>query len=173
MVKQSQTYSVITKFEDRDIATLLILPKMRLKTKSKQLPVWILSGEHDQYKVMSQHSRISGRWPAEELNKVGDDLINLLGGNILMEAEYKAGKEVQIQLTKAVALENSRGSITAAQKAGRADQTIGPGSGSGSGTESETELVNALATATNAVSTAANVLAGSPPIRQLRQQLST
>jgi hypothetical protein len=41
-------------------------------------------------------------------------LIELLGGNILMEAEYKAGIEVQIQLTKAVALENNRGSITAA-----------------------------------------------------------
>jgi hypothetical protein len=56
---------------------------------------------------MSQHSRISSWWPAEELNKVGNDLIELLGGNILMEAEYKAGKEVQIQLTKAVALENN------------------------------------------------------------------
>jgi len=74
---------------------------------------------------MSQHSRISRRWPAEELNKVGDDLIELLGGNILIEAEYKAGKEVQIQLTKAVALENNRGSITAAQKAGRATKTTG------------------------------------------------
>ena len=87
---------------------------MRLKTESKRLPVRILLGEHNQYKVMSQYSRISSRWPAEELNKVGDDLINLLGLNILMEAEYKAGKEVQIQLTKAVALKNNRGSITAA-----------------------------------------------------------
>jgi hypothetical protein len=67
---------------------------------------------------MSQHGRISGRWPAKELNKVSDDLIELLGGNIPMEAKYKAGKEVQIQLTKAVALENNWGSISAAQKAG-------------------------------------------------------
>ena len=66
---------------------------------------------------MSQHGWISKQWPAEELNIVGDDLIELLGGNIPMEVEYKAGKEVQIQLTKAVALENNRGSITAAQKA--------------------------------------------------------
>ena len=87
---------------------------MRLKTESKRLPVRILSGEHDQYKVMSQYGRISSRWPAKELNKVSDNLINLLGLNILIEAEYKAGKEVQIQLTKAVALENNRGSITAA-----------------------------------------------------------
>jgi hypothetical protein len=118
MVKQSQAHGVITKFEDRDIATLVIPLKMRLKTKSKRLPVRILSGEHDQYKVMSWHGRISGQWPAKELNKVGDDLIDLLGGNIPMEAEYKAGKEVQIPLAKAVALENNRGSITAAQKAG-------------------------------------------------------
>jgi hypothetical protein len=112
MVKQSQAYGVITKFKDGDIATLLIPPKMRLKTESKRLLVWILSGDHDQYKVMSQHGWISNRWPAKELNKVGDDLIELLGGNIPIEAEYKAGKEVQIQLAKAVALENNRGSIT-------------------------------------------------------------
>jgi hypothetical protein len=47
MVKQSQAYSVVTKFEDGDIATLLIPPKMRLKTKSKWLLVCILSGEHN------------------------------------------------------------------------------------------------------------------------------
>ena len=129
MVKQSRAHGVITKFEDRDIATLLIPPKMHLKTESKQPPVRILLGDHGQYKVMSRHGRISGRWPAEELNTVGDDLIELLGGNIPMEAEYKSGKEVQIQLTKAVALENNRGSITAAQKAGRATKTTGLGSG--------------------------------------------
>jgi hypothetical protein len=107
---------------------------------------------------MSRHGRISGRWPAEELNKVGDDLIELLGGNIPMEAEYKAGKEVQIQLTKAVALENNRGSITAAQKAGRATKAIGQGSrdsDSNSDSESDIEQVNALAS--------------SPPIRQPNQ----
>jgi len=71
-----------------------------------------------------------------------------------MEAEYKASKEVQIQLTKAVALENNRGSITAAQKAGRATKTTGQGSRD-SNSESETEQVNALAS--------------SPPIRQLNQ----
>ena len=158
---------------------------MRLKTESKQLLVWILSGDHDRYKVMSQHGWISSRWPTKELNKVGDDLIELLGGNIPMEAEYKAGKEVQIQLAKAVALENNRGSITTAQKAGRATKPTGLGSGSGSrsGSGSETELVNALATATNALSTAANVLESSPLIRrhvqnsspppQLRRQLFT
>ena len=47
MVKQSQAHGVITEFEDGDIATLLIPPKMRLKTESKRLPVRILSGDHD------------------------------------------------------------------------------------------------------------------------------
>jgi hypothetical protein len=109
---------------------------------------------------MSRHGRISGRWPAEELNKVGDDLIELLGGNIPMEAEYKAGKEVQIQLAKAVALENNRGSITVAQKAGRATQTTRQGSrDSDFDSESDIEQVNA-------VSAAGNALASSPPIRQ-------
>jgi hypothetical protein len=126
---------------------------MRLKTESKRLPVRILLGDHGRYKVMSQHGRISGRWPTEELNKVSDGLIELLGSSILMEAEYKAGKEVQIQLTKAVALENNRGSITAAQKAGRSTKTTGLALGD---SESDAEeLVDALAS--------------SPPIRQLNQ----
>jgi hypothetical protein len=178
MVKQSRACGVITEFKDRDIATLVIPPKMHLKTESKHLLVRILSSDYGQYKVMSRHSRISGRWPTEELNKVGDDLIELLGGNIPMEAEYKVGKEVQIQLTKAVALENNRGSITAAQKAGRATKTTGPGSrdfnsksGSGSGSGSDTELANALAAAQKAVSTAANALASSPPV--VRQPTTT
>ena len=47
MVKQSKSHGVVTEFEDGDIATLLIPPKMRLKTESKRLPVRILSGEHD------------------------------------------------------------------------------------------------------------------------------
>ena len=67
---------------------------MCLKTESKWLPVWILLGDHGRYKVISQHGWVSRRWPTKELNKVGDDLIELLGGNIPMEVEYKAGKEV-------------------------------------------------------------------------------
>jgi hypothetical protein len=75
--------------------------------------------------------------------KVGDDLIDLLDGNIPMKAEYKTGKEIQIQLAKAVALENNRISITAAQKAGRATKTTGTGPGIGPGSEFGSELVNA------------------------------
>jgi hypothetical protein len=64
MVKQSQAYGVITKFKDGDIATLLIPSKMRLKTKSKQLLVWILLGDHDQYcygPVLDRNGRDSTR----------------------------------------------------------------------------------------------------------------
>jgi hypothetical protein len=67
---------------------------------------------------MSLHRRVSGQWPAKDFNRVDDDLVGVLGGEIPIEAEYKGGKEIQIQLVKAVALENKRGSITAAQKAG-------------------------------------------------------
>jgi hypothetical protein len=74
---------------------------------------------------MSQHGWISEQWPAKELNKVSENLIELLGGTIPMEAEYKAGKEVQVQLTKAVALENNQGSITTAQKASQATTGLG------------------------------------------------
>jgi hypothetical protein len=93
---------------------------------------------------MSQHGRVSSRLPTEELNKVGDELIDLLGGNIPMEAEYKGGKEVQIQLTKAVALENNRGSITTAQKAGRKTKTTRPRPRSKSEYESESGLETEL-----------------------------
>ena len=63
---------------------------------------------------MSQHGWISSQQPTKELNEVSADLIELLGGNILIKVEYKAGKEVQIQLTKAIALENNQGSIATA-----------------------------------------------------------
>jgi hypothetical protein len=94
---------------------------------------------------MSQYRRIAGQWPAKDLNEVSNNLVDVLSRNIPMEAEYKAGKEVQIQLAKAVAKENNRGSIAAAQKAGRAtaaqkagraaaarSKTTGPGPGPGS-----------------------------------------
>ena len=78
-------------------------------------------------------------------------------------------------MTKAVALENKRGSITAAQKASQAIKTkttrIRSRDESGSGSGSETELVNALVTASNAVSTAANVLESLPLIRRPNQTL--
>ena len=48
MVKQSWAYRVIIKFEDGDIATLVIPSKMRLKTESKRLLVRILSGDYGQ-----------------------------------------------------------------------------------------------------------------------------
>ena len=75
MVKQSQAHGVITEFEDGDIATLVIPPKMRLKTESKRLPVRILSGDHGQYKVMSQHGRCNTRplWKSQTVVQVATD----------------------------------------------------------------------------------------------------
>jgi hypothetical protein len=67
---------------------------------------------------MSQHSRLASQWPANELNEVNSSLINIFGGSMLIKPEYKARKEVTVQLSKAVADENNCGSITAAQKAG-------------------------------------------------------
>ena len=67
---------------------------------------------------MSQHGRLASWYPVDNLNQVNDNLIKLVSNEILIEAEYKASKEVQIQLTKAVALEFKRGTINAAQKAG-------------------------------------------------------
>jgi hypothetical protein len=61
---------------------------------------------------MSQHGRIGGRFPVDKLNSVSSH-VNL-GNNILLEPEYKAGKEVIVPFSVVVAQENNRGSITSA-----------------------------------------------------------
>jgi hypothetical protein len=127
MIKQSQNSRVVD-FTDGSIATLRIHPKLRLKTESERLAVRILACDHGQYKLMSRHGRISGRFQGDELNEVNSNSVDILGGDILMEPEYKAGKEVIIPLSLAVARENNRGSITSAQRAGRATAALGSGS---------------------------------------------
>ena len=57
--------------------------------------------DHGAYKLMSQHSRIGGRFPADELNSVSNH-VNI-GDDILMEPEYKAGKEVIVPFSVVVA----------------------------------------------------------------------
>jgi hypothetical protein len=51
---------------------------------------------------------------------VDDSLIDILSGDIPIEPEYKAGKEVIIALGIAIARENNCSSIISAQRAGRA-----------------------------------------------------
>ena len=133
MIKQSQNSRVVD-FTDGSIATLRIHPKLRLKTESERLAVRILACDHGQYKLMSRHGRISSRFQGDELNEVNNNSVDILGGDIPMEPEYKAGKEVIIPLSRAVARENNRGSITSAQRAGRATAA--------SGSRSESALAN-------------------------------
>jgi hypothetical protein len=52
-----------------------------------------------------------------QLKEVDSNSVDILGGDILMELEYKAGKEVIVLLSQAVARENNQGSITSAQRA--------------------------------------------------------
>jgi hypothetical protein len=61
---------------------------------------------------MSRHSRIGGRFPANKLNFVSNHMN--LGEDILIEPEYKAGKEVIVPFLVVVAQENNRGSLTSA-----------------------------------------------------------
>jgi hypothetical protein len=53
MIEQSQNNSYVVEFADRAIATLQILPKLRLRTKNERLVVQILAFDHGQYKLMS------------------------------------------------------------------------------------------------------------------------
>jgi hypothetical protein len=166
MIKQSQN-SCVVDFTDGSIATLWIDPKLRLKTERERLAVRILACDHGQYKLMSRHGRISGRFQGDELNEVNSNSVGILGGDIPMEPEYKAGKEVIIPLSLAVARDNNRGSITSAQRAGRA--TAGLGSGSAPAIASDGDIVDAIVAATDAVSSVANALANSP-VRQRRRR---
>jgi hypothetical protein len=93
--------------------------------------------------------------------------VDILGGDTLMELEYKAGKEVIVLLSLAVARENNQGSITSAQRARRATAGSGSGSGSALAIASDGDIVDAIVTATDAVSGVANALANSP-VRQRR-----
>ena len=129
IIKQSQNSRVVD-FTDVSIATLRIHPKLRLKTESERLAVRILVCDHRQYKLMSRHGRISSRFQGDELNEVNSNSVSILSGDIPMEPEYKAGKEVIIPLSLAVARENNQGSITSAQRARRATAASGSGSGS-------------------------------------------
>jgi len=72
------------------------------------------------------------------------------GGSIPIELEYHASKEVIVSFSTAVAGENNRGSITNAQRAGRAT--------AGSGSRSKPAIASGGGTRQQ-------------PIRRLRQQL--
>jgi hypothetical protein len=63
---------------------------------------------------MLWQGRLAGRYPVHDLNQVNNDLLKLASNKILIKVEYKAGKKVQIQLTKAVVLEFKHGTINAA-----------------------------------------------------------
>jgi hypothetical protein len=165
MIKQSQNNCPVVDFVDGAIATLRIPPKLRLRTENERLAVRVLACDHGQYKLMSWYRRISGRYPADDLNEVNEQLIETLGGDIPIEPEYRAGKEVIVPFSRVVAQENNRGSITNAQRARRATA----GSGSELAIASGEEVVGAIATATDVVSNVANVLANSP-VRQPRRR---
>ena len=82
-----------------------------------------------------------------------------------MELEYRAGKEVIIPLSLAIARENNQGSITSAQRARRA--TAGLGLGLALAIVSDGDIVDAIVTTTDAVLGVANALANSL-VRQRR-----
>src|SRR5579862_5428592 len=54
-----------------------------------------------------------------ELNTVDNASIEIIGSGIRTEPKMQGNKEVTVSFANAVARENNRGSVTAAQKAGR------------------------------------------------------
>jgi hypothetical protein len=73
---------------------------------------WIVS-------PLSKHGRLSGRYQGGQLNEVGQGIADILGGAIQQAPEEKGGKDVTVSFAKPITLENKRGSVTGAQKAGR------------------------------------------------------
>jgi hypothetical protein len=117
MIKANSRRSEL--FLDGTIATLWIPLKLRLATEPSRLAVRILEYKNGQYKLQCRHGRLAGRYQGGELNSIDPSISDLLGNNIRTKLEEKAGKEVTIKFPSAVAKENSRGTITSAQKAGR------------------------------------------------------
>ena len=133
MIKANSGKSKV--FYDGDIATLRIPPKLRLKTEAIRLLVRVLECKNGQYKLQCRHGRLAGRYQGMhippllpfpkltllggELNIVDNASIEILGSAICTEPEMQGNKEVTISFANAVARENNRGSVTAAQKAGR------------------------------------------------------
>ena len=90
------------------------------------MPVRVIEYKNGQYKLQSKHGRLSGRYQGGQLNPVDQSTADIFGGSIRPAPEKKGGKEVTISFAKAVALENKRGSITSAQKAGRIAKSKAP-----------------------------------------------
>ena len=127
MIKKNSGRS--KEFNDGDIATLKIPPKLRLKTEAVRLLVQVLEYKNGQYKLQCRHSRLAGRYQGMpfqlqlpffklillggELNVVDNASIEILGSGIRIQPEKQRNKEVTISFAKAVARENNQGSISA------------------------------------------------------------
>jgi hypothetical protein len=70
---------------------------------------------------MSKHGQLQGLYPGSDLNSVDPSSITTLGSGISMEKPQKGQKPVLITLSKAIQLENRRGTVANAQRMGRKD----------------------------------------------------
>ena len=68
---------------------------------------------------MSKHGQLQGLYPGSDINSVDPSSIATLGSGISMQQPKKGQKQVLITLSKAIQLENQRGTIANAQKMGR------------------------------------------------------
>jgi hypothetical protein len=104
-----------TVFENGAIATLKIPKKLRLIGESSRLPVRILQKKHhNAYVLTCQFGWLQRLFQHSELNPVPGTMADSIGSNIQVTEGNKS-----ITLSKAIQLLNSRGTVNAAQKAGR------------------------------------------------------
>jgi hypothetical protein len=105
-----------TIFKAGDLATLKILPKLRLTGELLRLLVRVIRPVRGgvQYKLMSKHGELKGLFPRTELNPTDSSSETTLGSGIHVQNSKNGPKPVLITLSKAVQLENRRGTVAMA-----------------------------------------------------------
>jgi len=109
-------------FDKGKVVTLAIPKKLRLTSELQRLPVRVIKYSKGQYTLLSRHGQLSKSYSGGDLNPVYDEATATLSEGIPRVPPKKGRKPVQITLAKAVSLENNRGSVAAAQKAGRKEK---------------------------------------------------
>jgi hypothetical protein len=103
-----------------DLATLKIPSKLCLVGELLRLLVRIIKCVcGHQYSLMLKHGQLQGLYLGSNLNSVDPSSTTTLGSGISIKEPKKGQKLVLITLSKAIQLENQRGTVANAQRMGR------------------------------------------------------
>jgi hypothetical protein len=107
-------------FPTNTLVTLKIPVKLRLTGEMQRLPVRIIKCIRGrQYALASKHGKLRGLYPGSDLNSIDSSTASILGHEIGVAQSENGQKQVLITLSRAVQLENRRGTVASAQRNGR------------------------------------------------------